>query len=527
MPTFQYQAIQSDGTPAGGLVFGTSMGTAMEDLAKRGLVVQAISLAQSSTDPLSPMPAARQPQPVGAPATKGANAPQYQDEQAGYVRDYAAGAGIPGVSNGNPETSRQESARLRDHQPSAEQTFGEKMGETTSQVYGPTTHQRSYVSTSIFGPLVGRISLANLSFFFNQLSTMLNAGVPMVQAIDTLSKQQRDPRFKAILTEMRGHVEAGRPISACMQRYPEVFTPVMLSLVRSGEEGGFLDGALQTTAGYIEREIELNNLYRRVTFYPKLQIVVSMVIIIGANMIIQSIKPGAAGLSSPLTTLSTWYWLGPLIVGIFLFARVGLANFRIKYIWDTFISNVPYLGPTLRQIAMARFGRAFGALYKSGVPMQRALLLGADACGNEFLRARMYPAQRALEEGAGVTETLRSTHAFSPIVLDMMGTGETTGNLDSMLGKVSEYYEQESHTRSIQLGNVFGVLVGLGVAIYIGTIIVSFWSGYGQQTQELISNGGDSATGSPTQQIPALNPPPDPAKAHTDELKKELNSDNP
>lgn len=511
MPTFQFQALNADGTPTGGLVFGTSMGMAMEDLAKRGLTVQSISVAQTNNDPIAARAAVSAPVYNGVPAT----APD-----PGYVRDYQSGPGIPGVVDSEHDVRTRMAEvpggyREGVQPPGAREVFGERLGNPTSQIMGPSTEQRSYVATSVVGPLVGKVSLTNLSFFFSQLATMLDAGVPLVQALDTLSTQQRDPKFKTILREMKGHVEAGRPISAGMQRYPEVFSPVMLSLVRSGEEGGFLDDALKTTAEYLEREIELNNLYRRVTFYPKLQIAASMLIIIGANAIISSIKPGAQGLSSPLTTWTTWIWLGPLIIAAFLFARVGLANFQVKYMWDTFVSNVPYLGPTLRQIAMARFGRAFGALYKSGVPMSRALTLGADACGNEFLRARIYPAQQALERGEGVTETLKSTHAFSPIVMDMVGTGEKTGNLDQMLGKMSEYYEQESHTRSIQLGQVFGVLVGLGVAIYIGFIIISFWSGYGQSTQDMINNG--PTEGGATQQIPALNP----QKGIKEELKSE------
>jgi type II secretory pathway component PulF len=183
------------------------------------------------------------------------------------------------------------------------------------------------------------------------------------------------------------------------------------------------------------------------------------------------------GLWSPLTEPSTWVILGPLIVGAFLFFRVGLANPRVRYNFDQFMARVPYVGTTFRQLAMAKFGRAFGALHKGGVPLSKSMLLSADACGNEFLRARMYTAQGKMEEGSGVTETFRDTQAFSPIVLDMVATGETTGNLDHMLTKMSEFYEDEAATRSTQTAQVVGVVLFLCVAIYIGYVVITFYTG--------------------------------------------------
>ena len=210
---------------------------------------------------------------------------------------------------------------------------------------------------------------------------------------------------------------------------------------------------------------------------PKLQVGASIVIVLITNMIIASMgKKG--GLWSPLTEPITWVFLGPLIVGAFVFFRVGLANPRIRHNWDVVISKTPYLGTTVRQLSMAKFGRAFGALYKGGVPMSKSLTLAADACGNEYLRSKMYTANGRLETGAGVTDVFRETEAFSPIVIDMVATGESTGNLDRMLTKMSEFYEQEAATRSTQTAQVVGVVLFLMVAAYIGFVVFSFWSGY-------------------------------------------------
>jgi type IV pilus assembly protein PilC/MSHA biogenesis protein MshG len=422
MPTFEFQATNASGESVRGLEHGTSMDQVVMSLQRRGLVVTQLGLAGTSETIRPPV------------TTAVAENPAEQSEASTYQ--------IP-----NPN-------------------------------YTPPADKRSYMATSVWGPMVGKVALKDLLFFFRRTATMLEAGVPFVQTLTTISGQSQSPKLKGIVREMRSDVESGRPISFAMQRYPEVFSSVMLSMVRAGEEGGFLDRALSDVADYLERDIQLRNLYRRITFFPKLQVVASIIIIVGANLIISSINASAQKLSSPLTTPSTWIWLTPLIVAIFLFLRVGLANPGVRYAWDTLISNLPFVGKIMKELAMARFGRAFGAMYRGGVPMTRAMQISADACGNEFLRSRMYPAVRTLETGAGITETLRSTQAFSPIVLDMVQTGETTGNLDQMLNKMSEFYEDEVQTKSTQLAYVVGVLLGLAVAVYIAFIVINFYTGY-------------------------------------------------
>lgn len=423
MPTFEYRARDAAGAAVNGLAFAPDESHARADLERRGLLLEDVRPAAGSSV---------------ATATRSEIAPTE-------------------VATGEPQGATPRAEAVHE---------------------GPPTDKRTYMATSVWGPLVGKVPLTQLTFFFRQLATMLHAGVPLVQSLDTLSRQAQSPKLREVIAETRGHVLAGRPMSAGMQRYPEVFSPVMMSVLRTGESGGFMDRALHTMADYTDREIELRAIYRRVTFMPKLEIVASIIIIIGANLVISGIDARAQKLSSPLTTLSTWFWLAPLIIGIFLFLRVGLANFGVRYVWDLITTHVPYLGNTMRQLAMAKFGRAFGALYSSGVPIPRAIELGADACGNEWMRARIAPAGRNLEGGAGIAQTLANTGVFSPIVLDMVATGETTGSLDQMLDKVSAYYEQEASVRAQQTAQILGIFIAVLVMIYIGYIVISFYIGH-------------------------------------------------
>lgn len=351
-----------------------------------------------------------------------------------------------------------------------------------SRVEQPRTEEditapRSYVMTDIVGPLVNRVPLSQLLFFFRQLSTMLNAGVGMVQTLDTLVNQTSDPRLKGIIRELREHALAGRPISTGLQRYPESFTPLMLSLIRVGEESGMMDQSCRQIADYIDREIELRNLIRRVTIYPKLVIAAAIFIVIATNAFIAAMgKQG--GIDSLLTRWSTWVVLIPIIVGLFLFFRIGLQNPRIKFQWDQFILAVPLFGTTVKQLCMAKFGRAFGILYAGGVSVPRAVQLAADACGNEYLRAKIHPAATGLKEGEGITHAFAATGVFTPIVLDMTNTGETTGNLDFMLQKVAEFYEEDGKTKSIQFGYALGVLALLCVGVYVAYTVITFYVGH-------------------------------------------------
>lgn len=343
----------------------------------------------------------------------------------------------------------------------------------------PTVKERGRIATDVVGPVVGQVPLQHLHFLFRQLATMLNAGINPSQALDTLAGQSTHPKLARILRETRDLVAEGKPITTGFDRYPEVFTPLMLSIIRVGEQGGFLPSALMDLAGYVQRDIELRNMIRRETFYPKLVIFASIVIILAANSVIAALAPGSSGLDSPLTRFGTWLVILPILIGLFLYVRIGLKQPAVKRRHDEVMLRLPFLGGMVRGFAMAKFGRALGALYKAGVPLPDAVRLAADASGNEAMRQRLYPSVGALREGGKVSEVMTAAGVFNPIVLDMARTGEMTGNMDEMLIKTSEFYEDEAQTRAKQSAVVLGAVAFLCVAVYVGYVVVSFWSGVG------------------------------------------------
>ena len=460
MPTFEYLAQGPDGNFIKGTLEGTTLDAAAQDLARLGLHVTQLGFATEAPLPTS----------AGPYATAGGSV---QSPGPGFVRpNEVSPAGAPQQPTFAPPSSSPYDYENRQRDFSATRTAAAAIEPL------PSSEDRGYMKTSVAGPIVGRVPIKELTFFFRQCATMLHAGVGMVQTLNTLANQSRTPKLAEILREVSRETDRGQPMSGVFQRYPEVFSPVVLSMLRAGERAGFLDDALRMISEYLEQELKLRQLYQRLTFWPKLELALSIVIILAANMIIGSINEHAQKLDSPLTTLSTWYCLGPLIVAIFLFVRVGLANPQIKYNWDMFVSIIPYVGTTLRQMVMARFGRAFAALHRAGLPIQNCLALAADACGNEYLRAQMRPVAYRLQHGESLAAVLADTGAFNPIVLDMIRTGETSGNLDQMLNKVADYYTDEGEARQYQMAYVVGAVVGLCTAIYIGYIVINFYTGY-------------------------------------------------
>lgn len=337
------------------------------------------------------------------------------------------------------------------------------------------TSQRSYVQTHVVGQVIGRVPLSELLFFFRQSATMLHAGIGVPGMLDTLSNQNRDPKLRTILAEMKLATQEGIPMSATMQRYPEVFSTLMLGLIRAGEEGGKLVEVLQLCADYVDKEIKLRMLVKRLTFYPKMVLFASVIIIWSANAIIGMV--GGEGIWSPLTQPSTWCLLLPVAGSVWVFNRLILPNPVMRQKWDHFTTMVPYVGRTVHQLAMAKFGRALAALYQGGVPIHKATLLAADACGNEHIRAGLYPAADALESGKGLWESFASTQVLDRISLDMIRTGEHTGNLDAMLDKIAEFYEGDCEVRVTVAANVLSVAVMIMVGIYVGIVVITFYMG--------------------------------------------------
>ncbi len=318
----------------------------------------------------------------------------------------------------------------------------------------------------------GIVPLTDLAAFTRQLAVLLHAGINPFEAFANLVKQTRHPVLARFSEEARASTQAGDTLASVFNRRPNTFNPLYRALVQAGERGGFIVPALNEIATYIEAEIALRNQYRMATIYPKIMAVVGIFVMLFANSIGRSIA-GTDVFKNPILEARFWFIAGPVLIGIYLFFRYGTRNPDIRATYERILASIPWFGRTSMQFAMSKFGRAFGALHRSGMPPSECLDLAAQATGNIALERAISPAVAELRVGKGLSESLAATGVFDHTVLQMVHTGEQTGEISQMLTKMADYYDQEASVRSKQTAVATGVLVLLVYALFFGYMILT------------------------------------------------------
>ena len=343
-------------------------------------------------------------------------------------------------------------------------------------------------------PIFSGVVFKELPPFFRQFATLINAGLPLYQALSSLEAATGNKKLKEIARAGQRQVEAGGKFSDVMAAYPWIFQPLQIELVRAAEQGGMLDLALKQIADYVEHEIEIRRLISKETLYPKIVLFVALMIL-GKSALtggVMAIVGLVLGTLTPLQYLGdTIGALLALLIPIFgcvAIFRLFLFNVPgVREAYDTFKMYVPVTGKITRMFTMARFTRTFASLYRAGFLIPQCLRIAGDASGNAVLRNVARKAIRRTEEGGLVSDALATSNLLPPIALNMFRTGETTGNLDATLDKVADYYEAEGKMKSHQGAVILGVVVFLIMAVMVGSQIVGFYTGtYGGAIQKEI-----------------------------------------
>jgi type IV pilus assembly protein PilC len=220
---------------------------------------------------------------------------------------------------------------------------------------------RAGTAASAGAPLFGGAPLKELALFFRQLATMLGAGVPIYQALDTLGNQRRHFRLRRAILDIRNAILAGERLSDAFDRHPAVFPPIIRAMIRVGESGGVLEQSLRQIADYLENELELRRLLSRVTFYPKLVLVLIIPILMAPRVVLGFLgHTGGSPLTDTLAGLVTQVLLTLVVAlaGLWLAFRVAMRSQTFRWLWGLMAGAVPWRGFTLKQLALARFGRA-------------------------------------------------------------------------------------------------------------------------------------------------------------------------
>jgi type IV pilus assembly protein PilC len=306
-------------------------------------------------------------------------------------------------------------------------------------------------------PTIGSgVGTKDILVFTRQFSVMIDAGLPLVQALEIIATQNDNPAFRAVLQQVKSRVEAGSTFADALSEHPGVFDVLFVQLVRAGEIGGILDTILQRLGAYIEKNEKLKRRVKGAMVYPAVVLTVA-VGVVGAligfvvptfEKMFKDMGGALPGPTQFLVDLShsfinTWYWYliipGGLFTAFKLTTRAGPGQLR----WHGIIMKLPIFGPLIRKVAVARFTRTLGTMISSGVPILDALEIVAKTAGNRVIENAILYVRTKISEGKNIAGPLGETNVFPPMVVQMIGVGEATGAMDQMLSKVADFYDDE------------------------------------------------------------------------------------
>ncbi len=338
------------------------------------------------------------------------------------------------------------------------------------------------------GKLGKRVAAKNLAVFTRQFSVMIDAGLPLVQCLEILGSQEEDKNFAAVILQTRGDVEGGASLADAMRRHPKTFDPLFTNMIAAGEAGGILDTILKRLATYIEKAVKLTSQVKSAMIYPVAVMVIAFLVV---GVILWKVIPTFAqlfaglGAELPMPTRVV-IWLSNQLVSygwvIFVVLPVGGWLFRNYYgtangrhTVDAITLKLPVLGDILRKIAVARFCRTLATLISSGVPILDGLEITAKTSGNAIVEDAIMATRKSIERGETISAPLKETAVFPSMVTQMIGVGEATGALDTMLAKIADFYEDEVDTAVAGLLTLLEPIMIAFLGVVVGGIVIAMY----------------------------------------------------
>lgn len=332
------------------------------------------------------------------------------------------------------------------------------------------------------------VSLKDLAVMSRQLATMVAAGISLMKALAILAAQTESKPLSRALATVRNRVEAGSSLSEALAAQSDVFPPLMIHLVRSGETGGFLDQSLESIANTIEADVKLRSTIKSALTYPVVVLIMAVISVIGMLLFIVPIFEKMfrdLGGELPLPTqilvaLSrSMVWLGPLLliggVAFSIWWRRNRHEEKVRAFVDPIKLKLPVFGDLFRKVAIARFTRNFATMTKSGVPVLQSLGIVGDTSGNWVIENALHRVQDSVRAGRSIAEPLTESKVFPPMVTQMIAVGEDSGSMEQMLNKIADFYEDEVQTTTEQLTSLIEPLMIGFIGVVIGSMIIALY----------------------------------------------------
>jgi type IV pilus assembly protein PilC len=335
-----------------------------------------------------------------------------------------------------------------------------------------------------------KVGLKELTIFSRQFALLLNAGLTLSEAVDTIEEQTQNNSFREILHKVKVDIQGGETLTKAMTKHPRAFSGFFISMVHSGEIGGALDRILERVAEFYEKELELKTKVKSALVYPT--VVVCMALVITLFMLLYIVPQFAAFYSDfsggeaqlPALTrtmiklsdwlLNNWYYL--LLIPVFLILFWKFRNTKWGHrILDPIVLRVPIFGPLARKVAITRFTRTFGVLTQSGVPILEALEVSKNTASNDVIKRAIEYTRERIREGESIHGPMKRTKVFPPIVTNLISVGEEAGNLEEILYKISDYYDQEIDATIRGLASLIEPIMIVIIGSLVGVIVISLY----------------------------------------------------
>ena len=360
--------------------------------------------------------------------------------------------------------------------------------ERGSTLTASVAARRTPVAVPVVNKRKKKIGAKTLAIFTRQLSVMIDAGLPLVQCLDLLAKEEPDKKLAEAVRYVRQDLEAGASLAEAMSRQPHAFNPLFTHMVAAGEAAGILDAIFKRLSVYIEKQAKLQSQVKSAMIYPVAVLAIAGIVV---GVLLWKVIPTFASLFEglnaklPLPTRivigasDLFIWALPVLVaggflGAFLFRRYYETHAgRLKV--DGMLLRMPLIGIILRKVAVARFCRTLSTLISAGVPILTGLDITGRTSGNAVVEAAVKQARLAIERGETISAPLRATGVFPPMVAQMIGAGESTGALDTMLAKIAEFYEDDVDVAVAGLLTVLEPIMIALLGVIVGGIIISMY----------------------------------------------------
>ena len=346
----------------------------------------------------------------------------------------------------------------------------------------------SGMSMEIKLPGSDKVGLKDLAIMSRQFATMIDSGLSLMRALSILAEQTESTGLAKTLGEVRSDVEGGAALSTAMAKHPRVFPPLMINMCRAGEVGGFLDKVLLQIAENMEAEVKLRAKIKSAMTYPVVVFIIAIIAVVGMLLFIvpvftkmfDSLGGELPAPTKALVFLSSAMKIAvPVAIVVAIPAMIGWGRIkdqeRVRRIVDPFKLKVPIFGNLFRKVAISRFTRNLGTMLHAGVPILRSLEIVGEASGNIVIRDAARAVEESVRRGESLAGPLAEHSVFPPMVVQMLAVGEDTGAMDTMLYKISDFYDQEVEATTEALTSIIEPLMIAVLGSIIGAMIVALY----------------------------------------------------